>query len=344
MKSLVKAKPEPGIWMQDMPTPVVGPNDVLIKIHKTAICGTDLHIYNWDEWAQQHIKTPLIAGHEFVGEIVEIGKEVTTYFNLGDRVSGEGHIACGHCRNCRAGRSHLCRSNISVGVTRNGAFAEYLAIPATNAYPIPESISDSVAAMLDPFGNATHTTLSFDLVGEDVLITGAGPVGIMAAAVARHVGARFVVITDVNEYRLKLAEKMGVTLAVNANKTSLDEVMKQLGMKEGFDVGLEMSGNPKAFNDMLTHMNHAGKIALLGFLPKNTGIDWNQIIMKGLIVKGIYGREMYDTWYKMITMLQSGLDVAPVITHEFPIDDYQQAFDIMRSGQSGKIILNWISK
>lgn len=341
MKALVKAKPEMGIWMEDVPMPVVGPNDVLIKIKKTAICGTDIHIYNWDEWAQAHIKPPLVAGHEFVGEVVETGKEVKSFHKIGDRVSGEGHIACGHCRNCRAGRSHLCRFNISVGVTRNGCFAEYLSIPATNAYPLPETVSDNVASILDPFGNAAHTTLSFDLVGEDVLITGAGPVGIMAAAIAKHVGARFVVITDVNEYRLKLAEKIGVTMAVDPTKTSLDEVMKKLNMQEGFDVGLEMSGNPRAFNDMIKHMNHAGKVALLGFLPHNTGIDWSEVIMKGLVIKGIYGREMYDTWYKMITMLQSGLDISPVITNEFHINDFQKAFDTMRSGQSGKVILNW---
>lgn len=341
MKALVKLKPETGIWMQDVTEPSMGPNDVLIKIKKTAICGTDIHIYNWDEWAQEHINPPLIAGHEFVGEIIDIGKEVTDHFKMGDRVSGEGHIACGHCRNCRAGRSHLCRTNISVGVTRNGAFAEYLCIPATNAYPIPDNIPDSIASIMDPFGNATHTALSFDLVGEDVLITGAGPVGIMAVAIAKHVGARHVVITDVNPYRLQLAEKMGATLAVNSKETNLKQVMDQLGMKEGFDVGLEMSGNPQAFNDMITYMNHAGKIALLGFLPHNTGIDWSQIIMKGLLIKGIYGREMYDTWYKMTTMLQSGLDISPVITHEFPVDNYQTAFDMMRSGQTGKIILNW---
>lgn len=341
MKALVKAKAETGIWMQDVPVPTVGPNDVLIKIKKTAICGTDIHIYNWDEWAQEHIKVPLVAGHEFVGEVVEIGKEVDTYFKIGDRVSGEGHIACGHCRNCRAGRSHICRKNVSVGVTRNGCFAEYLAIPATNAYPIPASIPDNQASILDPFGNAAHTTLSFDLVGEDVLITGAGPVGVMAAAIARHVGARHVVITDVNEYRLKLAEKMGVTIAVNASKTPLSDVMAQLDMKEGFDVGLEMSGNPTAFNDMISKMNHGGKIALLGFLPHNTGIDWSQVILKGLMIKGIYGREMFDTWYKMITMLQSGLNISPVITHEFSVDDYQEAFNTMRSGQSGKVIINW---
>lgn len=341
MKALVKAKPEVGIWMEDVAIPTIGANDVLIKIKKTAICGTDIHIYNWDEWAQKHIRVPLVAGHEFVGEVVDIGSEVSSYFNIGDRVSGEGHIACGHCRNCRAGRSHLCRSNISVGVTRNGCFAEYLSIPATNAYPLPTTVTDSQASILDPFGNAAHTTLSYDLVGEDVLITGAGPVGLMAAAIARHVGARHIVITDVNEYRLRLAEKMGATLAINAANTSLDQVMQQLNMKEGFDVGLEMSGNAKAFNDMIEHMNHAGKIALLGFLPHNTGIDWSKLIMKGLTIKGIYGREMYDTWYKMITMLQSGLDIAPVITHEFSIHDYQTAFNTMLSGQSGKVIMHW---
>jgi len=341
MKALVKAKAEKGIWMQEVLMPTVGPNDVLIKIKKTAICGTDIHIYKWDEWAQQHINVPLVAGHEFVGEIVEKGNEVGDYFTIGDRVSGEGHIACKHCRNCRAGRAHLCRINVSVGVTRNGAFAEYLSIPASNAYPIPENITDNEAAILDPLGNATHTTLSYDLVGEDVLITGAGPVGIMAAAIARHVGARHVVITDINPYRLALAEKMHVTLSVNTSKTSLDEVMKQLGMKEGFDVGLEMSGNSHAFNDMIKHMNHAGKIALLGFLPHNTAIDWSAVIMKGLLIKGIYGREMYDTWYKMITMLQSGLNIKPIITHEFGITEYEKAFNVMASGEAGKIILNW---
>lgn len=341
MKALVKAKAETGIWMQEVPEPIVGPNDVLIKIKKTAICGTDIHIFNWDEWAQEHIKVPLIVGHEFVGEIVQVGKEVTSFFKPGDRVSGEGHIACGHCRNCRAGRSHLCRRNVSVGVTRNGCFAEYLSIPASNAYPIPDTIPDNQAAILDPFGNATHTATSFDLVGEDVLITGAGPVGMMAAAVARHIGARYIVITDVNEYRLKLAEKMGVTLAINPQRTTLKQVMTQLNMVEGFDVGLEVSGNPHAFQDMISHMNHAGKIALLGFLPHETQIDWSEVIMKGLIIKGIYGREMYDTWYKMITMLQSGLQIAPVITHEFSINDYEKAFAMMRSGQSGKVIMSW---
>lgn len=341
MKALVKAKAEQGIWMQDIAMPTVGPNDVLIKIKKTAICGTDIHIYKWDEWAQQHIKVPLVAGHEFVGEIVEKGAEVSDYFNIGDRVSGEGHIACKHCRNCRAGRAHLCRVNVSVGVTRNGAFAEYLSIPVSNAYHIPDNIADKEAAILDPLGNATHTTLSYDLVGEDVLITGAGPVGIMAAAIAKHVGARHVVITDVNPYRLALAEKLNVTMAVNTKNMSLDQVMTKLDMKEGFDVGLEMSGNASAFNDMIKHMNHAGKMALLGFLPNNTQIDWSAVIMKGLQIKGIYGREMYDTWYKMITMLQSGLNIKPVITHEFNVDDYEKAFTVMASGEAGKVVLNW---
>lgn len=340
MKALVKLKAEQGIWMTDVPKPDVGPNDVLIKIKKTAICGTDIHIFNWDAWAQEHVPIPLTVGHEFVGEVVEFGKEVKS-FKVGDRVSGEGHIACGFCRNCRAGRRHLCRKNDSVGVTRTGCFAEYLAIPAVNAYPIPDSIPDNQAAILDPFGNATHTALSFSVVGEDVLITGAGPVGIMAVAVARHVGARYIVITDVNKYRLNLAKKMGASLALNTQETSLDAAMNKLGMREGFDVGLEMSGNPNAFNDMLAHMNHAGKVALLGFLPANTEINWNHIIMKGLQMKGIYGREMFDTWYKMITMLQSGLDISPVITHEFPIQDYQKAFATMQSGESGKVIMSW---
>ena len=341
MRALVKSKAEPGITLEDVPAPQLGHHDVLIKIKKTAICGTDIHIYNWDEWEKEHVPVPLIIGHEFVGEVVDIGDDVKTYFNIGDRVSVEGHIACGHCRNCRAGRSHLCRTNISVGVTRNGCFADYLCIPATNAYPIPDSIPDKLAAILDPLGNATHTALSFNLVGEDVLITGAGPVGILAAAVARHAGARHIVITDPNEYRLKMAETMGATLAINPSKINLDQVMKQLGMKEGFDVGLEMSGNPNAFNDMIKHMNHAGKIALLGFLPPKTTIEWNQVIMKGLQLKGIYGREMFDTWYTMISMLQSGLNIAPVVTHEFPANEFKRAFEIMKSGESGKVILNW---
>lgn len=340
MKALVKSKAERGLWMMDVPEPTMGHNDVLIKIKSTAICGTDIHIFNWDAWAQQTINVPLITGHEFVGTIVDMGREVKD-FKIGDRVSGEGHIACGFCRNCRAGRRHVCRKNESVGVTRSGCFSEYFVIPAVNAYPIPSSISDKYAAILDPLGNAAHTALSYDLVGEDVLITGAGPVGVMAAAVARHAGARHVVITDVNPYRLTLAEKMGASLAINTNDTSLKEAMNTLSMREGFDVGLEMSGNPHAFNDMLLHMNHAGKIALLGFLPRETQIDWNNIIMKGLQVKGIYGREMFETWYKMICMLQSGLDISPVITHEFNIDEYELGFETMLSGKSGKVILNW---
>lgn len=340
MKALAKTKSERGIWMIDAPKPEVGPNDVLIKIKKTAICGTDVHIYLWDEWAQKNIPVPLITGHEFVGEVVEMGQEVRG-FKIGDRVSGEGHIACGFCRNCRAGRRHLCRKNESVGVTRQGCFAEYLSIPAVNAYPIPDNISDKVASILDPFGNATHTALSFPVVGEDVLITGAGPVGMMAVAIARHVGARYIAITDVNEYRLNLAKKLGATLAIDPRKKTLKQAMDELHMKEGFDVGLEMSGNPNAFSDMLNHMNHAGHVALLGFLPKETQIDWSQVIMKGLFIKGIYGREMFDTWYKMITMLQSGLDISPVITHEFPIDNYEKAFQTMLSGESGKVIMSW---
>lgn len=341
MKALVKAKSEAGMVMMDVPMPTLGVNDVLIKIKKTSFCGTDMHIYNWDEWAANNIKTPLILGHEFLGEVVELGSEVKEYFKIGARVSGENHIACGHCRNCRRGKAHICRVNISVGVTRDGCFAEYLVIPATNAYPIPDNISDNDATILNPFGNSVHTALSYDLVGEDVLITGAGPVGILAAAVAKHVGARHIVITDVNEYRLKLAEKLGATLAVNPKNTSLKDVMKKLDMKEGFDVGLEMSGHPGAFNDMINYMNHAGKIAMLGFLPNNTGIEWNQVIMKGLSLKGIYGREMYDTWYKMIAMMQSGLNISPIITNEMPAEDFQHAFELVQSGQSGKVILNW---
>lgn len=340
MKALVKSKAEKGIWMADVPKPKLGPNDVLIKIKKTAICGTDIHIYNWDEWAKDVVPVPLTIGHEFVGQVVEIGSEVKG-IKIGDRVSGEGHISCGYCRNCRAGRLHMCRNNVSIGYMTTGCFAEYLALPASNVYPIPDSISDSEAAILDPFGNATHTALAFPLVGEDVLITGAGPVGIMAVAVARHVGARHIVVTDVNEYRLDLAKKMGASLALDARKNTLKEAMDMLNMREGFDVGLEMSGNPNAFSDMLNHMNNAGKIALLGFLPRETQVDWNKFIMKGLQMKGIYGREMYETWYKMISMLQSGLNIKPVITHEFHIDDYQKAFDTMLSGQSGKVVMSW---
>lgn len=340
MKALAKLKREPGIWMYDAPMPEVGHNDVLIKIKKTAICGTDIHIYNWDEWSQKTIPVPMITGHEFVGEIVDMGVEVSG-FNIGDRVSGEGHISCGHCRNCRAGRRHLCRANQGVGVTRQGCFAEYLSIPAVNAYPLPEDITDDQASIMDPLGNAVHTALSFDMVGEDVLITGAGPIGIMAVAIARHVGAKNIVITDINDYRLKLAAEMGANRAVNVTQEKLEDVMQQLKMTEGFDVGLEMSGNPQAFNSMLKNMNHSGKISLLGFLPFETNLDWNNIIMKGLLVKGIYGREMFETWYKMVAMLQSGLNVDKVITHHFPIDDFQKGFDAMLSGESGKVILEW---
>ncbi len=340
MKALVKAKAEQGIWLQDMPKPKIGPNDLLIKIKKTAICGTDIHIYNWDAWAQKTIPVPMTVGHEFVGVVAEIGDEVQG-FKIGQRVSGEGHITCGHCRNCRAGRRHLCRNTVGVGVNRPGCFAEYLAIPAVNAYPLPDAITDDIAAFLDPFGNATHTALSFDLVGEDVLITGAGPIGCMAVAIAKHVGARYVVITDVNDYRLALANKMGATRSVNVQKQKLEDVMQELGMKEGFDVGMEMSGNPQALRQMLANMAHGGKVALLGLPPAEVAIDWNQVIFKGLIMKGIYGREMFETWYKMAAMLQSGLDLTPVLTHHFPIGDFQKGFDVMRSGQSGKVVLDW---
>lgn len=340
MKTLTKAKSEVGIWMQQQPKPEVGHNDVLIKIRKTAICGTDMHIYNWDDWSQKTIPVPMVVGHEFIGQVEQVGQEVKG-LKVGDRVSGEGHITCGHCRNCRAGRRQLCRNTYGVGVNRAGAFAEYLVIPADNAFKIPDDISDDLASIFDPFGNAVHTALSFDLVGEDVLITGAGPIGIMAAAVCRHVGARHVVITDVNQYRLDLALKMGASKAVNVANEKLTDVMKELGMEEGFDVGLEMSGVPSAFQQMLDTMNHGGKIAMLGIPPGEMGIDWNQVIFKGLVIKGIYGREMYETWYKMVSMLQSGLDISPVITHRYSVDDFQKGFDAMGSGQSGKVVLDW---
>ncbi|MBQ4813536.1 L-threonine 3-dehydrogenase [Pseudoalteromonas luteoviolacea] len=340
MKALSKLKAEEGIWMTDVPKPEMGHNDLLIKIRKTAICGTDVHIYKWDEWSQNTIPTPMVVGHEYVGEIVDMGQEVRG-FSIGDRVSGEGHITCGHCRNCRGGRVHLCRNTIGVGVNREGSFAEYLVIPAYNAFKIPDNISDELASIFDPFGNAVHTALSFDLVGEDVLITGAGPIGIMAAAVAKHVGARHVVITDVNEYRLDLARKMGATKAVNVANEKLEDVMQELGMTEGFDVGLEMSGVPVAFNSMLNNMNHGGKIAMLGIPPSDMAVDWNQVIFKGLVIKGIYGREMFETWYKMASLIQSGLNLEPIITHQFHVDDFQEGFDTMISGQSGKVILNW---
>ena len=340
LKALSKLKPEEGIWMTEVEKPEMGHNDLLIRIKKTAICGTDVHIYNWDEWSQKTIPVPMVVGHEYVGEVVGIGQEVRG-FNIGDRVSGEGHITCGHCRNCRGGRTHLCRNTTGVGVNRTGAFSEFLVIPAFNAFKIPAGISDDLASIFDPFGNAVHTALSFDLVGEDVLITGAGPIGIMAAAVAKHVGARHVVITDVNEYRLDLAKKMGVTRAVNVMNEKLEDVMSDLGMTEGFDVGLEMSGVPSAFNSMLTNMNHGGKISLLGIPPSDMAVDWNQVIFKGLVIKGIYGREMFETWYKMASLIQSGLDLTPIITHHYKIDDFQAGFDMMRSGMSGKVILDW---
>ncbi|HAD47695.1 MAG TPA: L-threonine 3-dehydrogenase, partial [Idiomarina sp.] len=301
MKALAKLHSKPGIWMTDVEQPEYGYNDILIKIKKTAICGTDVHIYKWDEWSQKTIPVPMVVGHEYVGEVAAMGDGVRG-FEIGDRVSGEGHITCGHCRNCRAGRRHLCRNTYGVGVNRPGAFAEYLAIPADNAFKLPDDVSDDMASIMDPFGNAVHTALAFDLVGEDVLITGAGPIGIMAAAVARHVGARHVVITDVNEFRLDLARKMGVTRAVNVAEQKLTDVMAELGMKEGFDVGLEMSGVPSAFSQMLATMNHGGKIAMLGIPPENVAIDWNEVIFKGLVIKGIYGREMFETWYKMASL------------------------------------------
>lgn len=340
MKVLAKLKPEQGMWMSEADKPEVGYNDILIKIKKTAICGTDVHIYNWDEWSQKTVPVGMTVGHEYVGTVAAIGDGVRG-FAIGDRVSGEGHITCGYCRNCRAGRRHLCRNTTGVGVNRPGAFAEYLSIPADNAFKIPDEVSDDMAAIFDPFGNAVHTALSFDLVGEDVLITGAGPIGMMAAAVAKHAGARHVVITDINDYRLELAANMGATRTVNSSKEDLSDVMQQLGMSEGFDVGLEMSGVPVAFNGMLKAMNHGGKIALLGIPPGDMPIDWNQVIFKGLIIKGIYGREMFETWYKMAALIQSGLDLTPMITHVLPVDEFQQGFDIMRSGKSGKVILDW---
>jgi threonine 3-dehydrogenase len=340
MKSLAKLKPETGLWLRNEAAPKPGYKDLLIKIRKTAICGTDIHIYNWDNWSQATIPVPMTIGHEYVGEVAEIGEGVSG-FTLGDRVSGEGHIVCGHCRNCRAGKQHLCRETYGVGVNRPGAFAEYLVIPAANAFKLPAAISDEMAAILDPLGNAAHTALSFDLVGEDVLITGAGPIGIMAAAICRHVGARHVVITDVNEYRLNLAREIGVTRAVNVAKEDLNAVMQELGMNEGFDVGLEMSGVESAFHSMLDCINHGGKIAMLGIPSNDMAINWSKVIFKGLVIKGIYGREMYETWYKISAMLQSGLDLTPIITHRFSIDDYQQGFDAMLSGASGKVILEW---
>ncbi len=340
MKALVKSRAEPGIWMADVAEPSYGPNDVLIRMKKTAICGTDMHIWHWDEWARRTIKVPMAVGHEYAGEIVAMGSEVRG-LGVGDRVSGEGHITCGHCRNCRAGRRHLCRNTQGVGVNRAGCFAEYMSLPASNVFKLPEAITDEIASILDPFGNATHTALSFNLVGEDVLITGAGPIGIMAVAIARFVGSRHVVITDVNPYRLELARRMGASRALDVRTESLDEAMKTLKMEEGFDVGLEMSGVPSAFHEMLRTMHHGGNVALLGIMPKDTGINWDEVIFKGLVMKGVYGREMFETWYKMSSMLQSGLDIGPVITHRLPVEEYRFGFETMASGQSGKVILDW---
>ena len=340
MKALVKAKPEPGIWMQDIAKPQVGHNDVLIRVNRAAICGTDIHIYQWDDWARQTIPVPMAIGHEFSGQIVTIGSEVTG-FASGDRVSAEGHITCGVCRNCRAGRRHLCMNTKGIGVSRPGAFAEYVAVPAFNVFKLPDTIGDDLASILDPLGNATHTALSFDLVGEDVLITGAGPIGVMACAIARYAGARHIVITDVNDYRLELARRMGASVALNVSRDSIDATMRVLGMTEGFDVGMEMSGNADAFRQLLRCMHHGGQVALLGIPPSDMAIDWNEVIFKGLVIKGIYGREMFETWYKMASMLQSGLEIEPVITHHFGIEDYAPAFELMQSGQSGKVILHW---
>lgn len=341
MKALYKKEAKPGIWMKtDAPIPTIGPNDVLIKIRKTAICGTDIHIYKWDEWSQKNVPVGLITGHEYVGVIEKVGNEVQG-FAVGDRVSGEGHLTCGHCRNCRGGKQHLCIEQKGVGVNRQGAFAEYLSLPAKNAVKIPDDISDDYAAFFDPFGNATHTALSFDLVGEDVLITGAGPIGVMAVAICKHAGARHVVITDINDYRLDLARKMGASLAVNIAQSDLKDVMKKLKMTEGFDVGLEMSGNASAFRGMLETMRAGGKIAMLGIPSADMSIDWAKFIFKGLTLKGIYGREMFETWHKMIAMVQSGLDLSPMITHRFKADDFQLAFDVMAGGNSGKVLLEW---
>ncbi|MFQ5563018.1 MAG: L-threonine 3-dehydrogenase [Parvularculaceae bacterium] len=344
MKALIKAKSEEGIWLADTARPEVGVNDVLIKVRRSAICGTDVHIYNWDDWAQKTIPVPMTVGHEFAGEVVEIGSEVHpehSKLKIGDRVSAEGHVTCGYCRNCRAGKRHLCRNTVGIGVNRPGAFAEYVAAPAFNVYRLPDDISDEMGAIFDPFGNAAHTALAYDLVGEDVLITGAGPIGIMAAAIARFAGARHIVITDINDYRLDLARKMGASRAVNVERDALNDVMADLGMTEGFDVGMEMSGVPAAFASMLETMNHGGKVAMLGLMPNGAGIDWDKVIFKGLEIQGIYGRRMFETWYKMGAMLQAGLDLTPIITHCFPVAEFQKGFDVMRSGQSGKVILEW---
>jgi threonine 3-dehydrogenase len=342
VKALAKVEPRPGMWQIDVPEPVVGPNDVLIGILRTSICGTDVHIDTWDAWAQRTIPVPMVTGHEYMGTVLEVGSEVRG-IAIGDRVSGEGHITCGHCRNCRAGRRHLCRNTEGVGVTRPGAFAERFVLPASNVFVIPDEIPDDWGAILDPFGNAVHTALSFDLVGEDVLITGAGPIGCMAAAVCRFVGARYVVVTDVNPFRLELARRMGASQVVDVSVAEADlrDVMSDLGMTEGFDVGLEMSGAAPAFGQLLEHMNWGGHVALLGIPPAEVAVDWDQVIFKGLTLKGIYGREMFETWYKMAGMLQSGLDLEPVITHRMHADDYREGFDVMGSGRAGKVVLRW---
>lgn len=340
MKALVKRHASEGIWLEDVPVPQIAQDEVLVKVHTSSICGTDVHIYNWDEWSQKHVPVPMTIGHEFSGTIEKIGSLVTG-FKVGDRVSAEGHITCGYCRNCRAGRRHLCRHTRGIGVNHPGAFAEYVAVPAANIFPLPHDISFELASIFDPLGNAVHTALSFPMVGEDVLITGAGPIGCMAAAICRHVGARHVVVTDVNEYRLELARSLGCTRAVNVESESLIEVMGQLGMREGFDIGLEMSGSSEAIQQMFSLMNNGGKVALLGIVSRAPQIDWNEMIFKGLFIKGIYGREIFETWYLMASMIQSGLNVEKVITHRFPIDEYQAGFDVMRSGKSGKVLLEW---
>jgi threonine 3-dehydrogenase len=340
MKALVKSQPDVGIWMQQVAEPEIGINDVLIQVKKTAICGTDIHIYNWDEWAQKTIPVPMVVGHEFVGEIVDVGSNVND-FKAGQLVSGEGHVVCGRCRNCMAGRRQMCAHTSGIGVNRTGAFAEYISLPMANVWVHHADIDPRIAAIFDPFGNATHAALQFELLGEDVLITGAGPIGCMAVAICKHAGARHVVITDMNPYRLELASKMGATRTVNVSTESLAEVMHELDMKEGFDVGLEMSGSEAAFNQMIANLSHGGKISMLGLPSNDMRIDWNSVVFNMLTIKGIYGREMYETWYKMSAMIQNGLDLSPVITHEFGIDDFQQGFDVMRSGQSGKVILDW---
>ncbi|MDP6036807.1 MAG: L-threonine 3-dehydrogenase [Verrucomicrobiota bacterium] len=340
MQALVKRETEPGLWLEEVPQPEVAAHQVLIKVRRMGICGTDLHIYNWDDWASKTVPVPLVVGHEFVGEIVEVGKDVQD-FSVGEIVSGEGHVVCGHCRNCMAGRRHLCNDTAGIGVTRPGSFAEYISLPQTNVWEHKPDIDEEVAAIFDPYGNATHSALSFPVLGEDVLITGAGPIGIMSAAIVKYAGARHVVITDVNPYRLELAKKMGVTRAVNVAEGSLADAQKELGMDEGFDVGLEMSGNPDAFNDMLANMCHGGKIALLGIPEKEMAIDWNTVVFNMLTIKGIYGREMYETWYKMTVMLQGGLDIKPVITHRYKFADYEAAFETALSGESGKVLLEW---